>query len=139
MKISLYVIHSWTKLWSCTGLRLGSVVCPTLSHCKQLKKIQVPWSVNSAALAFLETVVTDTDYLNKTWEITPVWRKEILSRLTIISDEIAKVKGEQARWSFHGKEFLSWIWINVKDAGFAERAVEKARSAGVPVRSGKPG
>ncbi|CAG8511533.1 382_t:CDS:2 [Paraglomus occultum] len=138
-KISLYVIHSWTKLWSCTGLRLGSVVCPTMAHCNRLKKIQVPWSVNTAALAFLDAAVTDTDYMNKTWELTPIWRKEILSRLTAISDEIVKVKGEQARWSFYGREFLSWIWIDVKDADFAEQAVETARNAGVPVRSGKPG
>lgn len=27
--VQIYVIHSWTKIWSCPGIRLGSVICPT--------------------------------------------------------------------------------------------------------------
>jgi len=24
--VDVFVIHSWTKIWSCTGIRLGSVI-----------------------------------------------------------------------------------------------------------------
>ncbi|KAJ1911244.1 hypothetical protein H4S04_004196 [Coemansia sp. S16] len=127
--ISVFVMHSWTKLWCCTGLRLGSVVCPTAEHMRAIKKIQVPWSVNTVALAFLNAVVDDAEYLQDTWELTPAWRKATVDRLQTLFPD----------WEFHGREFLSWIWVDTKDVGVAERAVELARAAGVPVRSGGPG
>ncbi|KAJ2472255.1 hypothetical protein EV174_005852, partial [Coemansia sp. RSA 2320] len=127
--ISVFVMHSWTKLWCCTGLRLGSVVCPTAEHMRAIKKIQVPWSVNTVALAFLNAVVEDAKYLQDTWEMTPIWRKDTVDRLQTMFPA----------WEFHGRDFLSWIWINTKDTVVAERAVALARAAGVPVRSGGPG
>ncbi|KAJ2893133.1 hypothetical protein IWW38_002965 [Coemansia aciculifera] len=127
--ISVFVMHSWTKLWCCTGLRLGSVVCPTAEHMRAIKKIQVPWSVNTVALAFLNAVVDDTAYLRDTWELTPLWRKETVDRLQSLFPD----------WVFHGRDFLSWIWIDTRDESVAQRAVELARAAGVPVRSGGPG
>ncbi|KAJ2827208.1 hypothetical protein GGI24_002708 [Coemansia furcata] len=127
--ISVFVMHSWTKLWCCTGLRLGSVVCPTAEHMRAIKKIQVPWSVNTVALAFLNAVVDDEEYLRDTWELTPLWRKATVDRL----------QGMFPGWEFHGRQFLSWIWIDTRDADVAERAVDLARAAGVPVRSGGPG
>src|SRR5581483_4140941 len=94
-RVSVYVIHSWTKIWSCTGLRIGSVICPTPAHCDILKKLQVPWSVNSPAIAFLDAVVKDTEYLEQTWEITPKWRAETIERLTEISDAIVQAKSDE--------------------------------------------
>lgn len=41
---------SWTKIWSCTGIRLGSVVAPNPEALLELKAKQVPWSVNCVAL-----------------------------------------------------------------------------------------
>lgn len=41
---------SWTKIWSCTGVRLGSVVAPTAEKLAAVKAKQVPWSVNCVAL-----------------------------------------------------------------------------------------
>ncbi|KAJ2156064.1 hypothetical protein GGF46_005439 [Coemansia sp. RSA 552] len=127
--ISVFVMHSWTKLWCCTGLRLGSVVCPTAEHMRAIKKVQVPWSVNTVALAFLNAVVTDELYLQKTWQMTPVWRKQTI-------EEIA---GMFPDWEFHGREFLSWIWVDTGSEDTAQRAVDLARAAGVPIRSGRPG
>ncbi|CAB4401987.1 PLP-dependent transferase [Rhizophagus irregularis] len=139
-RVSVYVIHSWTKIWSCTGLRLGSVICPTSAHCDVLKKLQVPWSVNSPALAFLNAVVKDTEYMEKTWELTPKWRSELVERLRVLSEAIIKAKDDEGyEWEFHGKSFLSYIWINMKSKEIVEEAIGKAKAAGVPVRSGVPG
>ncbi|CAI2176161.1 10795_t:CDS:2 [Funneliformis geosporum] len=140
-RVSVYVIHSWTKIWSCTGLRLGSVVCPTLAHCNVLKKLQVPWSVNSPALAFMDAVVKDATYMERTWELTPKWRAEIIERLKPLSDCIAQAMNDEEglAWKFYGKSFLSWIWIDTKAKSIADQVVAIARAAGVPVRSGTPG
>ncbi|KAJ1877606.1 hypothetical protein LPJ57_003864 [Coemansia sp. RSA 486] len=127
--ISVFVMHSWTKLWCCTGLRLGSVVCPTADHMRAIKKIQVPWSVNTVALAFLNAVVTDDVYLEKTWKMTPEWRQQTIDRLGKMFPD----------WEFHGRSFLSWIWVDTKSEQVAEKAVGLAKEAGVPVRSGRPG
>ncbi|KAF9138550.1 hypothetical protein BGX30_009032 [Mortierella sp. GBA39] len=129
--ISIYVIHSWTKIWSCTGLRLGSIVCPTVSHCVELKRIQVPWSVNSPALAFLDEVVRDKEYLEETWRVTPIYRAQLIERLETLAGG--------RNWEYFGKSYLSWVWADLKDAEIAEKAIELAKAAGVPVRSGKPG
>ncbi|CAG8642710.1 19790_t:CDS:2 [Cetraspora pellucida] len=138
--ISLYIIHSWTKFWSCTGLRLGSVVCPTSKHFDALKRIQVPWSVNSPALAFLNTVVRDHGFMDRTWKLTSKWRAELIDRLKVISNSIVMFhKDPMFAWEFYGSDFLSWVWIDMKTANIVEDAVDKAKAAGVPVRSGKPG
>ncbi|KAJ2671469.1 hypothetical protein IWW42_003428 [Coemansia sp. RSA 1085] len=127
--ISVFIMHSWTKLWCCTGLRLGSVVCPTEQHMRAIKKNQVPWSVNIVALAFLNAVVADDEYLQKTWQMTPLWRQQSIEQLS------ARFPG----WEFFGREFLSWIWVDTKSDAVAQSAVDLARAAGVPVRSGLPG
>ncbi|KNC96731.1 uncharacterized protein SPPG_07940 [Spizellomyces punctatus DAOM BR117] len=130
--IAVFIMHSWTKLWSCTGLRLGSVVCPTVDHCIKLKKVQVPWSVNLPALKFLEVVTSDEekDYLDETWAVTSEWRASLVERL----EELCN-----GQWEIHGKPFLSWVWIDMKDARVAADAVTLAKRAGVPVRAGVHG
>ncbi|KAI7899343.1 pyridoxal phosphate-dependent transferase [Cokeromyces recurvatus] len=128
--ISIHVMHSWTKIWSCTGLRIGSVICPTVEHCEALRKIQVPWSVNGPALKFVEKVVEDQDYLNETWKNTGRMRAYLIDQLKSLGFD---------EWEYHGEPFLSWVWLDMKNEEKAARAVELARKAGVPVRSGKPG
>eukprot|EP00158_Paraphelidium_tribonemae_P008977 Partr_v1_DN28739_c1_g1_i5_m61661 putative Aminotransferase class I and II len=130
-RIAVFVIHSWTKIWSCTGLRLGSVVCPSRESWRQLKALQVPWSVNGPALAFLHRVVDDCAFMTQTWQLTEQWNGEARSMLQAL---------EQAKgWTLHGRLFLSWIWIDMREEAVAERAVQLANAAGVPVRWGKFG
>jgi histidinol-phosphate/aromatic aminotransferase/cobyric acid decarboxylase-like protein len=129
--VSVHVMHSWTKIWSCTGLRVGSVICPTAQHCEALRKIQVPWSVNGPALKFVEAVVEDADYLNETWQDTPKLRAYLTEQLQSLP--------ASGKWVYHGKTFLSWVWLDMNSVEMAEKAIELARDAGVPVRSGKPG
>jgi len=128
-KIDVWVMTSWTKIWSCTGLRLGSVVAPSAAHAQAIKKKQVPWSVNSMALAFLSTVVRDEAYLQQTWDVTPKWRLYAVDTL----------KGHFPEWEVHGQPFLSWIWVDTKSNEIGEQAVALAKAAGVPIRWGKPG
>jgi histidinol-phosphate/aromatic aminotransferase/cobyric acid decarboxylase-like protein len=137
-KIAVYIMHSWTKIWSCTGIRLGSVLCPTAELASELKKLQVPWSVNVAALRFLEVVCSEEEeeYLNKTWELTPKWRASEIEKLRELEKSLT---GESGNWKLDGEDFLSWIWIDFLDEVTAEDAAEKARQAGVPVRPGKNG
>lgn len=127
--INIFIMHSWTKIWSCTGVRLGSVVAPSEDVLLRIKKRQVPWSVNTMALEFLSEVVLDEDYMQRTWDLTPKWRQHTV-------DEIAS---RFPSWVVHGKPFLSWIWFDVGDAALVEKAVRLASDAGTPVRSGAPG
>ncbi|OMJ08734.1 hypothetical protein AYI70_g11348, partial [Smittium culicis] len=90
---------------------------------------RVPWSVNSSALAFLATVVNNSEYLAETWASTPKWRRM----------QVDALKSRFPQWTFHGEPFLSWIWIDTHDASVADTACQVARSHGVPIRSGKPG
>jgi histidinol-phosphate/aromatic aminotransferase/cobyric acid decarboxylase-like protein len=116
--IAVFVIHSWTKIWSCCGVRLGSIVCPTSEHCMQLRRLQVPWSLNTPALAFLDAVVKDEAYMEETWSVTTPWRAYAVDALT-------KLCGGQ--WELNGAPFLSWIWIDMRSAETAERAVSLAK------------
>ena len=53
--IYIFIIHSWTKIFSCTGLRFGSLICPTKSNFNMLKKLMIPWNVNILAIRYIET------------------------------------------------------------------------------------
>jgi len=124
--IRVFDIHSWTKIWSCPGLRLGSIVAPTEGDIATLKEHQVPWSLNVAALGFLSAAVKDIDFMEQTWAMTPLWRKMEVDKLTEMFPT----------WEFLGEPMLSWIWINTKDAGLAEKATKLCKAAGVPIRWG---
>ena len=39
--VHVWVMTSWTKIWSCTGVRLGSVVAPTPEAARRIKRKQV--------------------------------------------------------------------------------------------------
>lgn len=60
--------------------------------------------------------------MNKTWLLTPQWRKYAVDQL----NEISKKK-----ITLHGKEFLSWIWIDFHNVELAKAAVDVAKSNGV--------
>eukprot|EP00611_Tribonema_gayanum_P006573 TRINITY_DN15846_c0_g1_i1.p1 TRINITY_DN15846_c0_g1~~TRINITY_DN15846_c0_g1_i1.p1 ORF type:complete len:405 (-),score=121.84 TRINITY_DN15846_c0_g1_i1:77-1180(-) len=127
--IHVWVMTSWTKIWSCTGVRLGSVVAPTRALRDAVKAKQVPWSVNTMALDFLSAACADADYLARTWDVTPRWNAETRADLA----------AAHPRWTVHGAPFLSWLWIDTGDAAACAEAVARAKAAGVPVRSGAPG
>ena len=128
-KISVYVIHSWTKLWSCPGIRLGSILTPTEESANEMRRIQVPWSVNGPALAFLTAAINDRAYLESTWETTPVFRKNLVDNI------LDMFPG----WKIEGKTWSSWLWINTHSSELAKAAVDACKARGVPIRWGKYG
>lgn len=129
--VSVYIMHSWTKIWSCPGIRLGSVLTPTTGLAKTLKSHQVPWSVNICALAFLSAAIAAESYLLKTWDLTPRFR-----RMTI--DELKNIPAFAA-WEYFGAPWTSWIWIDTHDVMQAQAVVRCAKAAGCPVRAGAMG
>lgn len=125
----VFIMHSWTKIWSCTGIRLGSVVDPTTGCLQRIKQCQVPWSVNTMALEFLSEVLKDEEYMKRTWEVTPIWRKQTVDALA----------ARYPSWVVHGEPYLSWLWVDTGSEAMAEQCVRLAKEAGTPVRSGAPG
>jgi histidinol-phosphate/aromatic aminotransferase/cobyric acid decarboxylase-like protein len=128
-KISVFVIHSWTKLWSCPGIRLGSILTPTEDWATEMRRIQVPWSVNGPALAFLSAAIEDRAYLESTWTTTPKYRQALVDGITQI----------HPAWKIYGKSWSSWLWIDCEDSVKAKAAVDACKAAGVPIRWGKYG
>jgi histidinol-phosphate/aromatic aminotransferase/cobyric acid decarboxylase-like protein len=127
--ISVFVIHSWTKLWSCPGIRLGSILTPTEEWATEIRRIQVPWSVNGPALAFLSAAIADTCYLEKTWNDTPKFRKSLVDKIAAIHPS----------WTVYGKTWSSWLWIDCHCPVTAKAAIDSCKAAGVPIRWGKYG
>jgi len=126
---AVFVIHSWTKIWSCPGIRLGSILCPSIEHALALKKHQVPWSLNIAALAFLSSAVMDREYLRQTWELTLSWRRETVDKIGCLFPH----------WKVYGERWLSWLWVDTGSDREAADAVRLAKSAGTPIRNGAMG
>jgi histidinol-phosphate/aromatic aminotransferase/cobyric acid decarboxylase-like protein len=127
--VTVVVLHSWTKIWACPGLRIGSCVCPTAAVAQRVRARQVPWSLNSPALAFLSAAITDEAYLTETWACTPNWNSVARAEL------LAAFPG----WRVHGQEWCSWLWVDTGDERALASALAFARNAGLPLRSGAAG
>jgi len=127
--IKIYIIHSWTKIFSCTGLRVGSVLAPNKDTYDTLIKHQNPWSCNILALEYLNATLNDYAYLQKTWNTTYLLRKY---QTTIIETTFPT-------WKTEGESFLSWIWINLPDEKMAEKIYNISKNNNMPVRWGKIG
>lgn len=119
----LIVIHSWTKVFSCAGLRLGSV-CASLETIKEIKRQQVPWSCNSIAQAFAISAMEDGDFMRRTWECVAEWRGEM------------KVNVEKLGWKVleDSEDWVPWLFIFCPSEVVAAKAAKVALSAGCPVR-----
>lgn len=119
----LLVLSSWTKLWSCPGLRLGSIA-GSASWIKKLKKLQTPWSCNTLAQAFFVSACADTDYMKKTWAVLPGWKAEQIARLKALG---WTPNPESPLW-------VPWVYFDCHDAVTATKATAVAQDAGCPVR-----
>ena len=71
---TIIVVNSWTKIWCCPGLRLGSVACAEHWY-KIMKKNQTPWSCNNMAQALCAAVASDVEFQQQTWKLLPEWRQ----------------------------------------------------------------
>jgi cytidyltransferase-like protein len=127
--IRVYVVQSWTKFFSSTGLRIGSLVVFDNMMYSELSFQQPPWSMNAIGRAYLLHAFNTPEYAKRTWLYTPQWRAYLVSR----------IKHVYPHWEIHGAGFTSWIWINTKSELEAETFVDCARKAGFPIRHGKQG
>lgn len=127
--VQVFILHSWTKIWACPGLRLGSCVCPTAEAANRIRSRQAPWSVNSPALAFLSAAIRDEAFLARTWAVTPTWNRAAREQLL----------GAFPRWKVHGPPWISWLWVDTGDQETLQAALRLARGAGLPIRSGASG
>lgn len=117
------VLASWTKLWSCPGLRLGTIAAAP-GWTTTLKKMQTPWSCNSAAQAFAVAAAGDEAYLRRSWETLPGWKKATEERLRVLG------------WAPNANSpaWVPWVYVDVGGEATARRASDVAQAAGVPVR-----
>lgn len=119
----LLVLASWTKLWACPGLRLGSLAASP-AWTMRMKKMQTPWSCNVAAQAFFVAACKDKRYMQRSWDVLPGWRR--------------KTENELARlgWVVNGKSpmWVPWVFVDCGGVRLAQRAAEVAQAAGCPVR-----
>eukprot|EP00168_Porphyra_purpurea_P016545 TRINITY_DN5392_c0_g1_i5.p2 TRINITY_DN5392_c0_g1~~TRINITY_DN5392_c0_g1_i5.p2 ORF type:complete len:390 (-),score=148.97 TRINITY_DN5392_c0_g1_i5:177-1259(-) len=117
------VLASWTKLWSCPGLRLGTIAA-SAGWTTTLKKMQTPWSCNSAAQAFAVAAAGDGDYLARTWATLPGWKRLTEERLRALG------------WAPNAASpaWVPWVYVDAGGEATARRAADVAQAAGVPVR-----
>jgi histidinol-phosphate/aromatic aminotransferase/cobyric acid decarboxylase-like protein len=127
--IQVYIIHSWTKFFSCTGLRIGSVLCPSENSYIKLKKHINPWNCNILALEYLNKCIKDTQYMKITWDTTSKLRNY----------QVEMINKYFPDWKCHGFAFLSWIWIELPSENIAEKLYLISKKHYMPIRWGKIG
>jgi histidinol-phosphate/aromatic aminotransferase/cobyric acid decarboxylase-like protein len=120
---TIIVVNSWTKIWCCPGLRLGSVACAEHWY-KIMKKNQTPWSCNNMAQAFCAAVASDVEFQQQTWKLLPEWRQRQQGFITALG------------WTFNESSplWVPWVFVDCGSAEVAERAAAVAQDAGCPVR-----
>ncbi|WP_424765644.1 threonine-phosphate decarboxylase CobD [Paenibacillus sp. sgz302251] len=83
----LFVIRSMTKFYSIPGIRLGYIV-GTPRSLSGLRRLQVPWSVNSLAQLIGEAVLDETDFALQTLEWLQQERPWLVHELETIGFQV---------------------------------------------------
>jgi threonine-phosphate decarboxylase len=83
----LFVIRSMTKFYSIPGIRLGYIV-GTPRGLSGLRRLQIPWSVNSLAQLIGEAVLDETDFAARTLEWLKEERPWLTAQLQAIGFEV---------------------------------------------------
>jgi histidinol-phosphate/aromatic aminotransferase/cobyric acid decarboxylase-like protein len=125
----LIVVQSWTKIFSCTGIRFGSIWSYDTELINCIEKYQVPWSVNILAYHYLEGCLSDTNYLNETRLQTPILRKKMYDKILELFPF----------FTIYGEPFLSWLWIDVKSHDLVVKIHKKLFDNGILIRKGEIG
>ena len=128
---SIYIIHSWTKIFSCTGIRIGSILCPDTPSCEKIQHLQNPWTCNILALEYLNECIhkNNRDYLCETWNTVPNMRKEQCEVIQLMFPQ----------WKIYGANFLSWYWIELPNEETAYTVYLISKNNNMPIRWGKTG
>jgi histidinol-phosphate/aromatic aminotransferase/cobyric acid decarboxylase-like protein len=128
-QVRVVVIQSWTKIFNCCGLRVGSAMIHDSDLYQQVRLHQPPWSLNAIAREYLLHCFRSPKYLEATWSSVPRWRAQMVERLSAIAPD----------WTFHGAEFVSWIWIDTHDESLARWLTKGSQASGYPIRHGVHG
>ncbi|KAJ4458766.1 putative histidinol-phosphate aminotransferase [Paratrimastix pyriformis] len=128
------VIHSWTKIWSCPGLRLGSVTT-TEENIARMEHIQVPWSCSALAQRFAIASVDDGEYMVKTWAMVRRWKVLILHELECLNEDLHSL-GLSVTFQRNENSplWVPWIFVTTDSEATALLAVEAGEECGVPIR-----
>jgi histidinol-phosphate/aromatic aminotransferase/cobyric acid decarboxylase-like protein len=127
--IRVALIHSWTKFFACTGIRIGSIWLPIENMIAPLLRIKTPWSCNILALEYLSAAVQDKSYITQVWNTTGLLRTQ----------QAAKIIETFPSWKVHGVEFLSWMWIECPNSFTAIYLTQISKQNGTPIRWGGMG
>jgi threonine-phosphate decarboxylase len=75
----LYIIQSFSKFYSCAGVRIGAV----FSHKKNIRSLEIPpWSISVMDAAFLQKRLRDDDFVKKSKELHQEQKAELKKILT---------------------------------------------------------
>lgn len=131
--VTVVLIFSWTKIFACTGLRIGTAFIFGNSGLEsRIRHSQTPWPLNVIARQYVINCWNagpESEYMKNTWSMTRNWRKLIC----------LKIKEIAPSWKLKGEEFLSWIWIDVGSPRMAEIVYTVSRENGFPIRWAKMG
>ena len=117
------ILTSWTKVFACPLLRLGTVIS-TEDNIMRIAKIQAPWTVNGFAQAFFISAIHDKDYFKDMWELTPKWNNEMREMITAFG---AKVHDKAPTW-------VPYVYVDMGSKEAAARADRLAFDNGLPLR-----
>jgi threonine-phosphate decarboxylase len=80
---NLFVLRSLTKFYGLAGVRIGfGIGSPEVVEI--LKRVKMPWSVNSLAMVATEAAVRDTDFINNSRQLVSEGRKEMVEMFRAI-------------------------------------------------------
>ena len=127
--IKIFIIHSYTKFYSCTGIRIGSIICPNEETYNKILHYQNPWSNNIMALEYLDKCLIDEVYAHKTWDTTQMLR----------TYQSEKINEYFPNWKVYGESWLSWMWIELSTEQEAFEIYEISKQHHMPIRWGKMG
>ncbi|KAL0215578.1 hypothetical protein P9112_007762 [Eukaryota sp. TZLM1-RC] len=119
----IIIIVSWTKVYACPGLRIGSVAS-TQDVINNIQSIQVPWSVNIPAQKFIISAVRDRKFMRRTWYVVPRLKKRterLLKRLGFTPNS-------------NSPSWVPWVYVDCHSEKVAARLHDVALDAGLPVR-----
>ncbi|OHT15314.1 histidinol-phosphate aminotransferase [Tritrichomonas foetus] len=117
------VISSWTKVLACPLMRIGTVVA-TKNIIDKIVKLQVPWSVNGLAQAFMIASLHDVDYFTEMWHKTPIWKQNIHDWMNKVG---FKVNENSPLW-------VPYVYVDMLTDEIAKEADKVAFDAGFPIR-----
>ena len=75
----LYIIQSFSKFYSCAGVRVGAI----FSNKKNIKKLQTPlWNISTLDITFLQQRLADEEFAQKSRELHKIQKTELTNILT---------------------------------------------------------